>query len=746
MRKLTATFIAVLLSLGFATPAESNSTKWTAYQKTLATYSGNNTSLSSLQKSQIRATLDKAPLAEKFICTGIRYYDQPMSINIMVRKRAKEACEYAKQLKPSLSTWYQNKPTKARSYAGKVLLTVKSPVLESPEPEEKLVDKAEPSEPAIRSYQEMNTWVPYSRGLNVKVTKLDILEKANSTQLILNYSMTNVSTNRDFTEGSFSLFFQDGSKLRQFGMFNKIFPGGSSSRNYVFEWVGNKSPSLIEFEADFFANEPSKNGLLWEIDSNDGALDGKSNAEDDELEREEEGPFRPITSAGDVLPQINPVAPSSVATISHPAYLNAIVNESDIQWQLCRNNLSAPGYGVDPPLGDRNQCPVTSYGQNFTLPDREVFFEENNVGGQLQYLAATIRYDEVDPQTGLKTGRHAYLRTDRAVNGLEQREIKMLSKPQILGEAMPMGSVSLDTGEWQYAKEPTMSQWFICTELSDPYAEEHGISYIEYRQPGCSRRGSASEPLLLGTEGWNKGAGYVEVRAIFLLRQEGWGGNTKRITVSKPIEYSAQQTFDFALKSQSRQLCLPDMECVQAEYTITNTSDQFMQEQVPTIVTSNGNSYEPLSFRATEIPPGESQTRELVWQIRNELDSSMELQLGEQKQTRLRGPSDKQLPSITGIRAEVIDGRTVVRWNPVSSYIDGSQLVDEAFSDGTDLFYFTEVTGIAGVSQTQRRFNDNPSESFFADSGVDITVWVMGKRSISNPVSFYVFNEKVYPR
>jgi hypothetical protein len=127
MRKLTAIFIAVLLFLGFATPAESNSTKWTAYQKTLATYSGSNTALSSLQKSQIRATLDKAPLAEKFICTGIRYYDQPMSINIMVRKRAKEACAYAKELKPSLSTWYQNKPTKARSYAGKVLLTVKSP-------------------------------------------------------------------------------------------------------------------------------------------------------------------------------------------------------------------------------------------------------------------------------------------------------------------------------------------------------------------------------------------------------------------------------------------------------------------------------------------------------------------------------------------------------------------------------------------------------------------------------------------
>ena len=50
-----------------------------------------------------------------------------MSVNIMVRKRAKEACAYAKQLNPELSTWFQNKPTKARNYAGKVLLTVKSP-------------------------------------------------------------------------------------------------------------------------------------------------------------------------------------------------------------------------------------------------------------------------------------------------------------------------------------------------------------------------------------------------------------------------------------------------------------------------------------------------------------------------------------------------------------------------------------------------------------------------------------------
>ena len=96
-------------------------------QRTLATFIGSATGLTSQQMSQVKAAVEANPNAEKFICTGIRYYSQPMSVNIMVRKRAKAACDYAKELNPSLSTWYQNKPTQARSYAGKVLLTIKSP-------------------------------------------------------------------------------------------------------------------------------------------------------------------------------------------------------------------------------------------------------------------------------------------------------------------------------------------------------------------------------------------------------------------------------------------------------------------------------------------------------------------------------------------------------------------------------------------------------------------------------------------
>jgi len=140
MKKLLALVASLLLVASFATPAQSAGAKYKVYQKTLATFSSTATTLTGQQKAQVKAAVEANPDAEKFICTGIRYFSQPMSVNIMVRKRAKAACEYAKQLNPELSTWYQNKPTQARSYAGKVLLTVKTekaePTFDSFDPED----------------------------------------------------------------------------------------------------------------------------------------------------------------------------------------------------------------------------------------------------------------------------------------------------------------------------------------------------------------------------------------------------------------------------------------------------------------------------------------------------------------------------------------------------------------------------------------------------------------------------------
>ena len=127
IKRFAAVAASMMLIISFATPAQSAVVKYSVYQKTLSAFSSSATTLTSQQKAQVKAAVDANPTAEKFICTGIRYFSQPMSVNIMVRKRAKAACEYAKELNPALSTWFQTKPTLANSYAGKVLLTVKSP-------------------------------------------------------------------------------------------------------------------------------------------------------------------------------------------------------------------------------------------------------------------------------------------------------------------------------------------------------------------------------------------------------------------------------------------------------------------------------------------------------------------------------------------------------------------------------------------------------------------------------------------
>lgn len=91
----------------------------------LPKFSRSTTSLTSAQKSAIKARVEAYPDATKFICTGIVNAGVSDARNMLIRKRAKAACEYAKSLNPDLSTWYQRKFSKAISYEGSVLLTIK---------------------------------------------------------------------------------------------------------------------------------------------------------------------------------------------------------------------------------------------------------------------------------------------------------------------------------------------------------------------------------------------------------------------------------------------------------------------------------------------------------------------------------------------------------------------------------------------------------------------------------------------
>lgn len=102
-------------------------------------------------------------------------------------------------------------------------------------------------------------------GLTVTVNSLQLIEKTGSVQLVLNYSQRNNTLDKKLDEGSFKLFFTDGTSEPQYGGFNAFFPGDGNSRSYTWEWLKGKEPWLIEWEAGFFAGKPTSSGLKWKV-------------------------------------------------------------------------------------------------------------------------------------------------------------------------------------------------------------------------------------------------------------------------------------------------------------------------------------------------------------------------------------------------------------------------------------------------------------------------------------------------
>jgi len=77
--------------------------------------------LTAIQKAAIKKIL-QGSTANKFVCTAIRLTGAPASQNVLFLKRAKAVCDYAKSQRTTLSTWFQSKPTKVKSSAGRVLM------------------------------------------------------------------------------------------------------------------------------------------------------------------------------------------------------------------------------------------------------------------------------------------------------------------------------------------------------------------------------------------------------------------------------------------------------------------------------------------------------------------------------------------------------------------------------------------------------------------------------------------------
>lgn len=115
------------------------------------------------------------------------------------------------------------------------------------------------------NYLELNKPYTANDDMTITVTSIQKNEEVGSIKYTVSYILKNETADKKIDEATFKMYFEDGTNLPQYGFFGSLFPGQSLSRSYTFEFLKTKVPTLIEYEADFFATEPSLNTLKWKV-------------------------------------------------------------------------------------------------------------------------------------------------------------------------------------------------------------------------------------------------------------------------------------------------------------------------------------------------------------------------------------------------------------------------------------------------------------------------------------------------
>jgi hypothetical protein len=99
--------------------------------------------------------------------------------------------------------------------------------------------------------------------LTITVSGMTTTEKTGSYQLTITYKMLNGTSDKKIDEGSFKIFYTDGTSEPQYGFFGTFFPGDNKERSYTWEYLKSKTPMSISYNAGFFSSAPSPLKLNW---------------------------------------------------------------------------------------------------------------------------------------------------------------------------------------------------------------------------------------------------------------------------------------------------------------------------------------------------------------------------------------------------------------------------------------------------------------------------------------------------
>jgi M6 family metalloprotease-like protein len=118
------TVAATVVVASQVTPIEIFS-ETTATQRTLTSFSGSSSTLSTKQKSEIRTLVEGNPKANAVTCSGLTLRNASKAATAIARQRSKVACDYAKTLNPLLNATVVTRSTAVRSNAGRVTVQLR---------------------------------------------------------------------------------------------------------------------------------------------------------------------------------------------------------------------------------------------------------------------------------------------------------------------------------------------------------------------------------------------------------------------------------------------------------------------------------------------------------------------------------------------------------------------------------------------------------------------------------------------
>ncbi len=122
-----------------------------------------------------------------------------------------------------------------------------------------------PGANAVDTCASLNTPAVADDALTVTLSSITVTEKSGSNQLLISYKLLNTTADKKIDEGSFKLFFVDGSSEPQYGAFGSFFPGDTRERTYTWEYLKSKTPMLVSYNAGFFSTAPSALKLNWVV-------------------------------------------------------------------------------------------------------------------------------------------------------------------------------------------------------------------------------------------------------------------------------------------------------------------------------------------------------------------------------------------------------------------------------------------------------------------------------------------------